>query len=239
MSVSRERREIRVVSYNIKHGLGMDGRIDLERIAQVISGARPDLVAAQEVDRHCKRSREQDVAAELGRLLGMQHAFGKSMDFDGGEYGMAVLSRHPIERSIHRQLPDGAEPRCALEIVVRPAGMRTPVSLVCVHMDRVTENIRLAQVTTLLESLRKRANPVILAGDFNGERTDKSMQLLAGAGWTILEKDGAKTFPSDNPKIEIDFIALRGFAGASATCHVMDEPVASDHRPVCAVITMK
>lgn len=237
-SVTGEQQDLRVLSYNIKHGLGMDGRIDLERIARVISEAHPDLVALQEVDRNCKRSREQDVAAELGRLLNMRHAFGKTMDHDGGEYGLAVLSRYPIEQSRHHRLPDGAEPRCALEIVVRPDGMRTPLSFVCIHTDWADENSRLAQVAALLEMLRERAGPVILAGDFNGERTDKSMQLIARAGWTILDTHGAKTFPSDNPQVEIDFIALRGFDGISSACHVIGEPLASDHRPVCAAIAV-
>ncbi len=238
MKISTKQREVRVVSYNIQHGLGMDGRIDLERIAKVISAKNPDLVAVQEVDKNCRRSGAQDTAAELGRLLSMQHAFGKFMDYDGGEYGMAGLSRYPIVQTRRHQLPEGAEPRCALEIVVKPDGMSTPISFVCIHMDWTSESVRLAQMEALLELLNGTAGPVILAGDFNGEITDKSMQLLAKARWDILDKNGQKTYPSDKPEEEIDFIALRGFANAksSATCHVIDETMASDHRPIYAVI---
>lgn len=121
---------ITIVSYNILHGKGMDGKIDLERIAAVIAKESPDLVTLQEVDQNCARSGNNDQAAELGRLLKMNHRFGKFMNLQGGEYGMAVLSRFPIEKTIRHQLPPGAEPRCALEIQVRPDGWQEPLSLI-------------------------------------------------------------------------------------------------------------
>ena len=92
--------QLTVLAYNIRHGEGMDNKIDLQRIADVISKVNPDLVALQEVDKFCKRSGQRDLARELGEMLGMQHRFGKFMDYQGGEYGMAVLSRFPIILSL-------------------------------------------------------------------------------------------------------------------------------------------
>ena len=91
---------INVVSYNIKHGAGMDGRLDLSRSANVLEALKPDLVALQEIDNTCTRSGGKNQAAELGKALGMHHAFGKFMDFQGGEYGLAVLSRYPILKTV-------------------------------------------------------------------------------------------------------------------------------------------
>jgi endonuclease/exonuclease/phosphatase family metal-dependent hydrolase len=90
---------LRIVSYNIRHGAGLDGKVDLQRIAKVIAKEKPEVVTLQEVDQECTRSGSVDQAAELGRLLKMEHRFGKFMDFQGGEYGMAVLSRFPIEKT--------------------------------------------------------------------------------------------------------------------------------------------
>ncbi len=133
---------IRIVSYNIRHGEGLDRRVDLKRIAKVISALKPDLVALQEVDKNCKRSGNQDIAAELGRLTGMQHRFGRFMDYQNGEYGMAILSRLPIMETIRHSLPKGAEPRCAFEVKVQVAGLPSPVSFVCIHNDWTDEVIR-------------------------------------------------------------------------------------------------
>src|SRR5215213_773903 len=81
---------LRVLSYNIHHGEGTDGKVDLERIAKVITVAAPDLVAVQEVDRKTRRTNGVDQAAELGRLTRMHVEFGKAIDYQGGAYGLAV-----------------------------------------------------------------------------------------------------------------------------------------------------
>lgn len=229
---------MRIVSYNIRHGEGMDGQIDLERIAKVIAALSPDLVALQEVDRGCERSGNRDIAKELGTLLGMEHRFGKFMDFEGGEYGLAVLSSYPVIETIRHPLPDGAEPRCSLEVKVQVAGTPPPVSFICVHNDWTDEGIRLKQVRALLEALKENRNPVVLAGDFNGERTDRSMKLLQGDHWQVLDKGGKKTFPSDKPEVEIDFIVTKHIHSPSVEHDVIDERVASDHRPIFGVIEL-
>ena len=77
--------ELRLVAYNIHHGEGMDGKLDLERIARVIAAEKPDLVALQEVDKGCKRSGSIDQAAKLAEFLKMDHRFGKFMDYQDGE----------------------------------------------------------------------------------------------------------------------------------------------------------
>jgi len=231
-------RVLRILSFNIRHGEGMDSRIDLTRIARVIAQADPDLVALQEVDRFCHRSGNRDMAKELGHMLEMEPRFGKFMDFEGGEYGMAVLSRLPITRTTRHPLPDGAEPRCALEVRVRIDGFSTPISLVCIHNDWTEEKFRILQIKALLDSLETPRAPIILAGDFNGETTDGSMRLLAGAEWRILNKNGEKTWPSDQPKVEIDFLVIRDIHPISVVHQVIDQQVASDHRPILGLLTL-
>jgi endonuclease/exonuclease/phosphatase family metal-dependent hydrolase len=223
---------LRIVSYNIKHGLGMDGKIDLERIARVIAAEKPDIVTLQEVDQGCARSGSVDQAAQLGKLLKMTPHFGKFMDFQGGEYGMAVLSRLPVEKTVVHRLPDGAEPRIALEVQVKSPRWPGRFSVVGIHHDWTDEEIRVRQVKALLEALADRKTPVILAGDFNTEPGEASLALLDDAGWQTLRKTPTKTCPSVEPTMEIDFFIARGLPSFTYEEKVIPEKLASDHRPI-------
>src|SRR5476649_2332295 len=78
---------LRVLTYNIHHGEGMDGRFDLSRLAGVVTSVHPDLVALQEVDEGTERASGLDELAELERLTELHGVFGKAMDYSGGEYG--------------------------------------------------------------------------------------------------------------------------------------------------------
>ena len=112
-------RDLRILAYNIKHGRGNDGKVDLARTADVIRRLKPDVVALQEVDDKAERSGKVDEAKKLSELTGLKHhAFGKFFDFDGGEYGMAILSRFPLSDVTNLRLPDGAEPRTSLVVTV-------------------------------------------------------------------------------------------------------------------------
>ena len=230
---------LRILAYNIRHGRGMDDKIDIERIANVISSTSADLVALQEVDKNCNRSGNQDIAAVLGEMLEMEHRFGKFMTYDGGEYGLAVLSRFPILDSKRHELPEGAEPRCALEVMIIPEGYSEPVSFVSIHNDWTDEGIRIRQVEALLSGLKERTGPVILAGDFNARPDGASLTLLTEAGWDMLEKEGDKTtFPADVPDREIDYFYIKNFPDVTTHHVVIEEKVASDHRPIYAEISL-
>src|SRR5690606_4886616 len=104
----------RVVSYNIRHGRGTDGRLDLEGTAAALERLDADVIALQEVYERVERSGGQDQAARLGALLGMNHAFGSFMDYQGGRYGMAILTHCEIRRFEPLRLTEGNEPRIAL-----------------------------------------------------------------------------------------------------------------------------
>ena len=93
---------LRVLTYNIHIGKGLDGKLDLERIARVIRDSKADVVALQEVDVKTRRTENVDQAAELARLTNMHVHFGKAMDHDGGAYGVAILSRFELSEKIGR-----------------------------------------------------------------------------------------------------------------------------------------
>ena len=99
MAAASEPLTLRVMTFNIHHGEGIDGRLDLERIARVITDARADLVGLQEVDRGVERTQRRDIPTELARLTGLAVRFESNLPHQGGEYGNAVLSRFPVKTS--------------------------------------------------------------------------------------------------------------------------------------------
>src|SRR5215203_5574817 len=100
--VAIAKKTLRVMTYNIHVGVGMDKKLDLKRIADVINQERPDIVGLQEVDRHVKRTEGKDEIAELAAMTRMQFAFAPNLDYQGGKYGIAILSRLPIKTTVHR-----------------------------------------------------------------------------------------------------------------------------------------
>ena len=220
---------VRILAYNIKHGRGNDGKVDLERIARVIRRLSPDVVALQEIDNVCERSGKVDETQRLAELTGLpHHAFGQFFDFQGGEYGMAILSRFPLSDITNLRLPDGAEPRTSLVATIRSP---QPFRIADVHFYR-TEEQRMAQATTLLEFLKKSDIPTIVAGDFNSQPDSPVLDLFGD--WSVPVKgEDRLTFSSDKPRREIDFILFRPESHFTAKeIDVIKEPVASDHRPL-------
>lgn len=241
---------IRVLTYNIHHGEGLDGRLDLERLARRISEAQPDLVALQEVDQGAGRTGGLDQAAILGQRTGLRSIYGAFMEFDGGSYGMALLSRWEVLRSRNVRLPGACvscpcnpvpcpEGRTSLVAVVRSPLTRREVVFAGVHLYQADDE-RLAQLMALEADLRSERAPVILAGDFNSERGTPVMNELA-PNWHILEKEGnPSTIPSFDPSSEIDFIVVRRDQEIEVRRHlVLEEPLASDHLPVMAELVLK
>jgi endonuclease/exonuclease/phosphatase family metal-dependent hydrolase len=226
---------LRVLSYNIHHGEGDDGKLDLPRLAAVITASRADLVALQEVDQNTKRTGGVDQAAELARLTGLRFVYGKAMDYQGGAYGQALLSRWPLEDFIVHPLPNPAkvEPRIAIVATVRAPGMK-PFRFVGTHLDASRDDTaRWQQAQKLNELLAGEATPTILVGDFNARPETRVMQELLGKFSDASTASPAPTSPAKHPTGRIDYVLLRP-AGTWITRSsvVIAEPVASDHRPV-------
>ncbi len=235
---SADSASFRVVSYNIHHAGGMDDKVDVSRIGEVLEKLQPDFVGLQEVDQRCGRTDHVNQAAELGKQLGMHAAFGSFMEYDGGHYGLAVLSRHPIARTHKVSLPVGEEPRSALAVEVRlPSGEK--VLLVDLHFDFVRDDTnRFSQATKLVRYLDGLDMPYILLGDFNALPDSRTMQLFPTRALEAKKPPAYRfTFSSTNPVKEIDYIfAAPKSAWQVDSTRVVDEPVASDHRPFLAVL---
>lgn len=232
-----EARVLRVVSYNIRHGRGVDDRVDLERTAEVLRRLSPDVVGLQEVDEGVERSGRVDQAQALGTRLGMDHTFGAFFEYQGGEYGMAILSRHPILGAEPLPLPEGNEPRVALVAQIELPGGEV-LSLVNVHFDWVGEDtFRYAQALEVAAALDTLPSPYILLGDFNDGPDSRTLALFRTRALEAEKPADARfTFPSGSPQREIDYVfAGPPGSGRFVTTVVINEDTASDHRPVLAV----
>ncbi|MFT5731633.1 MAG: endonuclease/exonuclease/phosphatase family metal-dependent hydrolase [Planctomycetota bacterium] len=231
-------RSFRALSYNIKHGLGLDGRLDLGRTAAVLRSSNADVIALQEVDLCAKRSGYRNQVNALAAQLGMHPAFGSFMDYQGGQYGMAALSRFPVVRAESLRLPDGNEPRVALALEVQlPGGER--LLMLNVHFDWVEDDrFRVAQAKVVRDYLAQAKLPWILMGDFNDGPASATLDLFREVGVEAPKPAGeSATIPADQPTREIDFIFHSKDPGwISATARVLKEELASDHRPVLAVL---
>jgi endonuclease/exonuclease/phosphatase family metal-dependent hydrolase len=216
--------------------MGNDDVVDLERTAGVLRALRPDIVGLQEVDDRATRSGGVAQAEWLGGTLDMRHAFGQFMPFQGGAYGMAILTRYPIVSSTSVPLPEGNEPRIALAVEVRLPGDRR-LTIVNVHFDWVRDDgFRYAQATALTAYLDALTTPYVLLGDFNDVPESRTLGLFRSRATEVAKpKADRLTFSSTDPVREIDFVFFAPAAAFVAReVRVIDEPVASDHRPVLA-----
>lgn len=236
LSAAEPTGEIRVFCWNLHHGVGEDGKLDLPRIAEVIKAQRPDVVALQEVDNRCRRSGSVDQTAELAKLTGMNGVFGKAMDHDGGGYGQAILSKHPIGGTKVHRLPGEGEPRIAFEAAVTIGGKA--LRMVSVHLDHQQDARRLKQAEALVAALSESDAPLILAGDFNDTPGSPPLKAFAARYTPVGKKEPVFTCPAGKPTVEIDHVFLQGFE-ARGLLEVLPEAVASDHRPLAGVVTWK
>ena len=240
---------IRVMSYNIHHAnppsKAKDSTIDIQAMADVIIKAKPDLVALQEVDNHTTRSGiNLNQAQELGRLTGMHFYFSRSMDYRGGQYGNAVLSRFPILDTMHFELPPqngfSGEVRSVGIIKVKLPGKKN-IHFASTHLDATKdETNRLWQAKKIIEVVESLQLPFIIAGDFNARPDSKTISLLDQYFTRSCITDCPPTIPVVNPRSTIDYIMYRP-AGSFETLYVktINEPYASDHLPVVAEFKIK
>jgi endonuclease/exonuclease/phosphatase family metal-dependent hydrolase len=234
---------IRVVSYNIRTGgVGMDGRRDLPRQAEVLRALRPDVVLLQEVDLNATRSGKVDCAGVIARALGMRHHFAEAMPFQGGSYGCAVLTRLPAGQGGVATLRflGGTEPRVALAVPLR-AGPDGPEFLaVSTHLDFRSAREVEPHARQLAEFLAADARPSVLGGDFNFEPGSTVIAALDARLRRVPFSGPDATYPADRPAKRIDHFYVHPAARFDVrACRVVPEPVASDHLPILLEVALQ
>jgi len=231
---------VTVMVYNIHAGRDAAGADNLERVAEMIERVAPDVVLLQEVDRLTERAFTVDQAVMLAGLTHKSWAFGRSLDFQGGMYGIATLSRWPVQHKVTHPLPveppsqraDGSlEPRVALEVELQtPSGV---LRVINTHLDASPgETVRLQEVEALMEVVAAKPTPVWLGGDLNAEPDSEVVRRLRAAGFVDAHAacgvGVGLTYPSAAPTKRIDYLWIP----PTTTCteaRVLEDQ-ASDHR---------
>jgi len=240
-TVSKRNEKLTVLCYNIHHANPPSkgaGFIDMDAIANVITEHNPDVVALQEVDVNINRSGNIDQARILAEKSGMKYYyFGKAIDHDGGDYGVAILSKHELSGMETIKLPADpetkSEPRVLAVATVEMAnGFRFVFGTT--HLEVRHESNRLMQVAAIQRYAESLTLPFVIAGDFNAKPESESIKALDKTFQRTCE-DCAPTIPVINPTRAIDFIAFTPADYFKVLRHeVVDETYASDHLPVYA-----
>lgn len=234
----------RVMTFNIHHGEGHDGKVDLERIANVILKAKADAVALQEVDQNTRRTDGIDMAAELAKRTNMRVAFGANLDFQGGKYGTAILSKHPIEsveNHVLKQARDG-EPRGVLQAVLDVGQGR--LLFAGTHLDHTKDQAERLFSQSQFDKLFAKFDglPAIFCGDFN-DTPDSELHRRMSQKWTDAWSLGGQgnglTMTSDNPTRRIDYIWVSDKKNFKIRYLYAPATDASDHLPVVAEMVFK
>ena len=214
---------VQVMTYNVRHCADMDLVLDYDRTAAVIIQHQPDVVALQELDSMTGRSERHYQLGELASRAQYHPVFGSAIEYDGGKYGVGILTReHPLST---RRIPlPGEEPRMLLMVELQD------YVIACTHLD-LEEEQRLASVPLIVEEAQRWQKPFILAGDWND--TLESQLLQEMTKYFTIHSGNEATYPADEPQECIDYIAtFKGRVAETIESRVIDEPAASDHRPV-------
>ena len=219
LAAAGEPPNLRVLSYNIHHGEGVDHKLDLKRIARVIKSVSPDVVALQEVDRGTERTDRVDQPAELARLTNMKVLFERNIDHQGGQYGNAILSKLPITRheNVHLPLLDDGEQRGLL--IAELKWQSQEILFLCTHLDfRADDRERLASAKRINNLIDKRASkPAILAGDLNATRRPKNIHRKVGHHQRpgITDRPGLQAETPNRFRTHIKFHVVEGDRSSS------------------------
>ena len=220
---NQQETSVQIMTYNVRHCTGMDMVLDYDRTAAVISRQQPDVVALQELDSMTGRSEQRYQLDELAIRTGYHSVFGSAIDYDGGKYGVGILTRE-LPLSTKRIPLPGEEPRVLLVVEMKN------YVLACTHLD-LEEEQRLASVPLILDEAQRWQKPFIIAGDLNDAPDSELLQEMTKY-FTILSGD-QPTFPADKPTECIDYVAsFKTQPVVTLEYSVIDEPEASDHRPL-------
>ncbi|PHQ35501.1 endonuclease/exonuclease/phosphatase family protein [Rhodopirellula bahusiensis] len=230
---------LRVLSYNIHHGAGNDGKIDLDRLANVIRKVEPDLVAVQEVDQNTRRNGMVNQVETLAAKSGLFGEFAKQIDYDGGEYGQAILSKYPIESLEVHWLPGDPIRERRIVGVAEMQIHSTRLRFATTHLHHVRADLREKQIDELNRLFANGDQPTVIAGDFNAKPASEAMQLLQ-TKWKVSTSESMHTFPAKSPNRQLDYVAMcPASSWRIVSTEVLDEPIASDHRPLLVVVELK
>src|ERR1051325_9886762 len=238
------KRTFRVMTYNIHHGEGLDGKVDLLRISELIKAQGADIVALQEVDKRVERTARRDFPAELAGLTGMTCVFSNTFNYQGGEYGNAVLSRFSVKswsNTHYKMLREGGQ-RGILRLMLDVNGRE--VVVMNTHLDHRPDDAERWSNVPVIEQLAKQnaGLPTILCGDFNDtpdSRVCRRINATFDDTWALTGPGDALTSPAEKPRKRIDYLCISKDKSVLPLRVWVPQSDASDHLPVVAELELR
>ncbi|GGO65994.1 endonuclease/exonuclease/phosphatase family protein [Nonomuraea cavernae] len=242
---------VKLITYNIRMGYGLDGRLSLDDIATWAAAQRPDVVLLSEVDRGWLLNGGHDDLARIARGLGMRYHFAPAADHVWGD---ALLTNLPIKSIASYQLgrhdyPTGAQAQAAvLDVGGRelgivnthlqaPSGQAPEVAAIVRDLAAGLDAGQAGQAGDARTS-GGAPRPVVLAGDLNTEPADPEMRVLEAAGLSdpLIALGDPPTSPAEEPVKRIDHVLIS--PGVTAVSAQVPRLPYSDHLPVLTTLRL-
>ncbi len=225
--------KLRIMTYNVRGGMGMDDKRDYDRAAAVIREHQPDICALQELDSITGRNGKTYALQEFAERTGMHGTFAKAIDYDGGAYGIGLLYKEEPQQVKRIPLPGSEEAR-ALIVAEFPEYVFMATHFSLTGADQLT-SIRMIDSLAALYP----GKAVFLAGDLNFTPDSEQFKTLRKS-FVPLNNTELQSFPAHKPRETIDYIW--GYIGGDRYYKVLDNgvidaPYQSDHRPAFADVT--
>ena len=230
---SEEPTTVQFMSYNIRNGNGIDNVKDLNRIVTAIQKQDPDVLACQEVDSVTTRCNGEYTLGILAERTNRYATYAPAINFQGGKYGIGMLSKEKPLSHKQYQLPGREEQRTLLVVEFEK------YVYCCTHLSLTPED-QLLSLPIINEIAKAYQKPFFLAGDLNAHPDSEFIKGLQ-QDFNVISSINEYTFPADQPNETIDYIAVRQQDAARVTVvtsEVVNEPAASDHRPIATTVVL-
>lgn len=230
----KEENSLRIMSYNVRNCRGMDDIINYQRVADIINRVNPDVVAVQELDSVTERNQGVFALKELSERTLMHYVYGASIDYQGGKYGIGILSKEKPLNYKTVKLPGREENRLLLITEFEK------YILCCSHFS-LTKEDQILSVPIIFEELKGITKPLFLAGDMNSVQGSPT-QVALQEKFIPLNNYKVNTIPVVNPNRCIDFIYGYNNGTSYSVLQrqvLQEEQTASDHLPLFVDVRLK
>lgn len=232
---------MKIMSFNTQHCLNfLEQKIDYEIMAQAIKEVGADIVGLNEMFDGGENVKYGYQTKMLSELTGLEnYFFAKAIDDGDGPYGNGILSKYKFKSVEAIKIPDPNprrfecgyyETRCLLK-----AELENGILVLITHFGLCADEQENA-VKTILENIR--SEKCILMGDFNIEPDNELLNPIKEKmkDTSLGFCENKKSFPSDNPRIKIDYIFVSNDIEV-VSADILDI-IASDHRPHIAEVNV-
>lgn len=230
---SKSERPIRIMSYSVNNCLGLDSIQNCPRIADIILAEAPDIVALQALDSMTVRF-PQFTLGKLAELTAMFPSYGAATRLDEGSTGVGILSKEkPLNTRFVRL--NGNTEGSGMLVAEFKHFVFASVAMPARPSDQISS------IATIREEAARTGKPFFFGGNLNARIGSQTVSTLA-KDFTALTDIGGKSYPADHPTGLTDYIFmynrnLRSFT--LGTSSVLNEPVASNHRPVITNLSFR